>query len=210
MARRNTRERILETALALFNDAGVAQVSTNSIADEAEISPGNLYYHFRSKDDIVAALFGRYEEAVLATLAVPGERLPDLEDTWFFLHTLFEVIAEYRFIYRNFSDIVEHQQNLNKRFRAILDMKAHTAATFIAGLSEAGIMTASTVERAALARNIVVLTTCWLSFARLQPELYERGPDLAVWQVISLVSPFLRQPERAQLERLARSYLRGF
>jgi len=208
MGRSKTRDRILDTALALFNEAGVVHVSTNAIAEELEISPGNLYYHFRSKDDIVKDLFARYEQEMLATLAVPGERLPDLEDVWFFLHTLFEVIGRYRFIYRNFNDVSQDLPGLRKRFQAILDLKAHTAATYIAGLVEAGVMQASAAEREALARNIVLLTTCWLSFADVLPEGAAGGPDLAVWQVISLVSPFLRQPERSQLERLVLIYMR--
>lgn len=208
MARGKTRERILDAALALFNQAGVAHVSTNLIAEEMDISPGNLYYHFRSKDDLIKDLFARYEQEMLSVLAVPGERLPDLEDVWFFLHTLFEVIGRYRFIYRNFNDVSEDVPELRRRFQAILKLKAHTAETFIAGLDEAGIMRASPAERSALAKNIVLLTTTWLSFAEVLPDTEKAGPEQAVWQVISLVLPYLRQPERTQLARLTLAYVR--
>ena len=88
MARR-TRELILDTSLVMFNTLGEPNVTTNHIADEMEISPGNLYYHFRNKDDIIEQLFARYEARMDEVLAPPDGRLPGLEDIWLQLHLVF-------------------------------------------------------------------------------------------------------------------------
>ena len=95
-----TKDRIIATALRLFNEEGEPNVTTNHIADEMDISPGNLYYHYRSKDDIIWQIFLDYEKKINQVLT-PDENLnyTSMEDMWFYLHMIFEVISEYRFLY---------------------------------------------------------------------------------------------------------------
>src|SRR5574337_54401 len=95
---RRTRERILERSLRLFNDLGEPNVTTSAIAVEMNISPGNLYYHFRNKDDIVDALFEQFEREIDPLLQAPLRRDNHFEDAWLFLHLLFETIWRYRFV----------------------------------------------------------------------------------------------------------------
>ncbi|MBO0217341.1 helix-turn-helix transcriptional regulator, partial [Vibrio sp. Vb2880] len=52
-----TRDKIVYAALELFNQHGERNITTNHIADHIEISPGNLYYHFRNKQEILREIF---------------------------------------------------------------------------------------------------------------------------------------------------------
>ena len=117
---RRTRERILETSLALFNRFGEPHITTADIADEMNISPGNLYYHFRNKDDIIGELYAAYEATVVPLLAVPDDPPPGIEDLWFMLHVLFERMREYRFLYRDLDEITSRNRKLAQRFADLL------------------------------------------------------------------------------------------
>jgi AcrR family transcriptional regulator len=205
-----TRDRIVQTSLQLFNDCGEPRITTNHIADELDISPGNLYYHFRNKDDIIWLLFQQFERRMDTALQVPERRVPDMEDMWLYLHLVFENIWEYRFLYRDLDNILSRNKKLRTHFRRILERKVSTAAAICKGLVGAGVMTASTEDIAALSRNIAVVATYWLNFQSVRATNPGNDSDdlgLGVYQVLSLVAPFLNGDARQLLQQLSREYL---
>lgn len=207
MAKRRTRERIVETALRLFNDFGEPNVTTSVIADELEISPGNLYYHFHNKDEIVNALFAEYEREIEHLISAPGNRPATAEDIWFFLHLLFEIIWKYRFFYRDINDLLTRNRLVETHFRRILDHKVQTGTAICQGLVANGMLKANRAEIVALATNMTVVATFWLSFEHARNP---RGtPDIGrgAYQVISLAAPFLQGEARHLLESLSEAYL---
>ena len=207
MARR-TRERILETSLTLFNARGEPNVTTNHIADELEISPGNLYYHFRNKDDIIEQLFAQYEERIDRALVTPEDRLPGLEDIWLQLHLVFECIWDYRFLYRDLANILSRNRRLRIRFARILRRADEQAHDVMRGLLQAGVMRASADELDAAATNVLVIATFWLNYASARGDKDEQASIRAgIVQVMMLLAPFLRDAERVHLNTLTRAYI---
>ncbi|MBB5885648.1 TetR/AcrR family transcriptional regulator [Xanthomonas sp. LMG 8992] len=205
---RDTRRRILETALAMFNAQGEPHVTTNHIADELEISPGNLYYHFRNKDDIIEHLFARYEERMDTALALPSARLPGLEDIWLQLHLVFECIWDYRFLYRDLVEILSRSRRLRLRFARILRRADASVQAVFQGLAQTGAMRASTQELAGVATNALVVATFWLNYAAARGEKDEQvAIRHGIVQVMRLIAPFLREAERAHLAALMDAYL---
>lgn len=211
MAANQTRERILDASLAMFNVQGEPNVTTNHIADELGISPGNLYYHYRNKDDIVERLFARYEARMDDALVAPEGRLPNLEDVWLQLHLVFECMWEYRFLYRDLVDILARNRKLRQRFARILNRAATSAEAVLKGLAEAEILRATPDEIHATAENVLLVATFWLNYHAVRgvnPEPMQNDLSQGIYQVMLLIAPFLRDAERAHLNTLAQAYRR--
>ncbi len=217
---RQTRERILEVSLAMFNAQGEPNVTTNHIADELEISPGNLYYHFRNKENIVEHIFARFEARMDQALLVPDNRLPNLEDVWLQLHLVFECMWDYRFLYRDLIDILSRSRKLKMHYARILNRAATSTSDVLKGLAQGGILRATQDEIRATAENVLLVTTFWLNFnavrgtrgdlARPSERTDPSQEDLThgIYQVMLLIAPFLRDAERMHLNTLAQAYRR--
>ncbi len=133
---RRTRERILELSLRLFNDFGEPNVNTTLISDEMNISPGNLYYHFKNKDDIINCIFQQFEREIDKLLAVPQDRQANVEDAWLFLHVLFELVWKYRFFYRDLNNLLANNRTLEVKFKQLLAQKVKVAKALCEGLQQ--------------------------------------------------------------------------
>lgn len=204
-APRRTAERILEATLDLFNRFGEPNVSTTLISAELGISPGNLYYHYPAKDELVNSLFDRYEHA-LSELLDAGGGVRNVEDAWFFVHTLFELIWQYRFLYRDLNDLLSRNRRLETRFQAVLGNKAKAVRALLDGMGRSGALGIDAREVDATATGMVVLLTYWLSFEYVRDPrkaLEPAGAQLALRRgahhVLHLLVPFLEQGQRVHL-----------
>lgn len=166
--RSKTKTRILKTALSLFNQEGEAQVSAVDVASVMGISPGNLYYHYKGKPEIIEALFDDFEEEIKLILSGPAQQALSLQDNWVYLYIIFEEIFDFRFFYRNMSEILMRVPHLHARFSRILTLKEQTAFSLISDLEEGGYLTFQEGEKGALAGRIAQHFTFWLQYHDLR------------------------------------------
>jgi AcrR family transcriptional regulator len=209
---RRTAERILEVTLDLFNRFGEPNVSTTLISAELGISPGNLYYHYPAKDELINSLFDRYERA-LDELLQAADGVANVEDAWFFFHTLFELIWQYRFLYRDLNDLLSKNRRLETHFQFVLKNKGRAVLTVLDGLSRAGVVRIGGTEGAPVSTTMVVVLTYWLSYEyvrdprrALEPESATTSMARGAYHVLSLLLPYLEPESRAHLHTLVGPY----
>ena len=210
---RRTAERILEVTLALFNQHGEPNVSTTLISAEMGISPGNLYYHYPAKDELINSLFDRFERA-LDDLLGAADSVENVEDAWLFFHMLFELIWQYRFLYRDLNDLLSKNRRLETHFQDILQRKERAVRALLDGLSRSGVLRISGQQAGPLATAMVVLLTYWLSYEfvreprrALDDDAAARSVASGAWHVLGLLLPHLETASHEHLQRLAAPYL---
>jgi AcrR family transcriptional regulator len=209
---RRTAERILEVTLELFNRFGEPNVSTTLISAELNISPGNLYYHYPAKDELINSLYGRYEKSLVELLnAADGVR--NVEDAWLFFHMLFELIWAYRFLYRDLNDLLSKNRRLETHFQGVLKQKSRAVAAVLAGLSRGSAVRIEPGESETTATAMVVVLTYWLSYEyvrdprkALEPESAGAALARGAHHVLSLLKPYLEPAAREHLHALAGRY----
>jgi AcrR family transcriptional regulator len=208
--RTSTRNRILEIGLGLFNEEGVAKMSTNRIAAQLGISPGNLYYHFASKEEIAEWLIRRFDDRI-GVIAGSADSVEALDDLWLTLHLLFEAIHEYRFIYRDVDYLLRTSTKIAQRVRQINLRTIQALRQMCHRLADASVIRAGSEEVDNLALQMVFTTTCWFTFTRLLPQGDAQSADAgrAAYQVLTLLTPYLEPQARGYLTYLRSKYLVG-
>ena len=210
MARRDTRGLILEVSLDLFNRQGEPNVTTNLIALEADISPGNLYYHFRSKDDIALDLFKRFLGELQPLLHADPDEFSGVEELWLRLHLIYETMGRYRFVYRNLGDLMVRLPDLGKALGGLLQRKAQMLHSVLQQLSSARAKQLGQAQRHALVENLLLAMTYWIPYAELRNQAApDDGSVLsdAVSRTLMQIAPYLEDQAGRDLVELAESYL---
>ena len=189
-----TKEHILTTALDLFNQQGTSAVSTNHIAEAAGISPGNLYYHFRNKEEIIRALFERLFHEWDVTLTLPDDRLPTLEDAKGLVYANFEIMWQHRFMYRELIALLRADSTLHERYVAVRGRGYEGFRAVIALLTEHEVLNApedeDTVTR--LADLCWLISEFWLATVEISGQSVSREQMArGVGLMMEVLGPYL-------------------
>lgn len=207
-ARRPSRTRgaIVDMAIRLFNERGISAVTTNHIAAELGISPGNLYYHFRNKEEIVRAayeMYGREADALLEPEAArtgdPAALLPA------YIAGTVRLMQRWPFFFEDMAELCRRDAALAQDLRRMQRGWVDHCCRVLGRLRAAGLIAAEVEEEELrlLAVNVWMVACSILGYARNEvdhPLATGAAARRGVRHIFALVRPHLTPAARAVLD----------
>ncbi len=186
-----TRDRILESCRTLFNERGPAEVTTAEIASGVGISEGNLHYHFRRKEQIVVALFERFEAALDKAGSAANDLRARPQTHRQYLAGWFNTMWEWRLFYA--AGIYRLAPALRPRLTRLTDHGQAQVRLTLGTLVDAGILSASPGELDRLVVNAWIVASYWIDYLRSRQGVETITRDHLNWgfgQVEALFTPY--------------------
>ncbi|GAB3247569.1 TetR/AcrR family transcriptional regulator [Chitinimonas naiadis] len=205
-----TYDRIIQESLQLFNEHGERPITTNHIAAHLGISPGNLYYHFRNKEEIVYQIFLMYLEYMREHLRVPEHRLLEPEDLGRYLDAAFAAMWQYRFMFYDLPGLLSRSPQLQEDYHSYVKNElAPILAKALGQFAAIGFMDMKPSEIMPLATNTWMVVKFWFAFQQtIHPDrpISEETGKQGARQVLSLFKPYVKPDYLAQFEAIEAHY----
>jgi len=152
----STRELILEVALVLLNERGESIVTSVDLANEMNISPGNLYYHFKGKEQVVEELYAQFHARLLLTLQeVTKQANGDSKETLAGLCVISDVLQQFKFFSQDLRGIHERYPNLRSSLSKLISLFEQTLVALIKLVMDRSKVADSSNAARLLAANIM-------------------------------------------------------
>tara|TARA_R110001592_G_scaffold93168_3_gene270777 strand:- start:7293 stop:7973 length:681 start_codon:yes stop_codon:yes gene_type:complete len=209
-----TKDKIILTSLELFNERGERNVSTNHIAAHMGMSPGNLYYHFRNKSDIIYEIFKNYELMVDSYLIVPSDRAIHIHDLIVYLDAVFNGLWAYRFIHRDLEHLLSSDERLREDYRHFTLRCLEGIQRIILAMEKSEIYRPmEDQQRKSKALNTWLIVTNWMTYLKsihvsvdAEAALSRKSIHHGVYLVLDYVIPYLYEDKRALALELQEKY----
>ncbi len=132
MAKISTRDLILDVALVLLNERGESIITSVDLANEMNISPGNLYYHFKGKEQVVEELYAQFHARVLIALQeITSQAKGDAKETLAGLSVVSDLLQQFKFISQDVRGIHERYPSLRNSLSTLLGLLNQTLVALV-------------------------------------------------------------------------------
>ena len=204
-----TKDKILQASIELFNQQGERQVTTNHIAAHLGISPGNLYYHFRNKEDIVRHIFKEYAKLLDNRLQPPSRPSEALDALAQYLDVVFELMWRFHFIYANLPDILSRDDALQQDYLQVQKGVLNKVISVLNALKHADVIAIDDADVPNFAHTIKLVVTFWISYLKTQAPhaaIDQQQADQGVLKILLLFKPYATAQAMPRIDKLQLHY----
>jgi AcrR family transcriptional regulator len=164
-----TRDKIIQASIELFNEQGERSVTTNHIAAHLGISPGNLYYHFRNKEDIILSIYDEYaRNLLLETFPKVSPEVKSLDAIIMYMDAVFQMMMKFRFFYSNLPVLLDKNPSLREKYVEVQQSIADRVSQLLISLRDSKIISFEDSELGDIVSILRLVNTFWLSFYQTQ------------------------------------------
>jgi AcrR family transcriptional regulator len=169
MASRETQDKILDMAIVLFNSQGTSRISCNRIAEACKISKGNLHYHFKSKEEIILAIWGRAAQEIEEEWGEDANT-PTIAHLAELTQRQFNLMWRYRFFYRELTILMERDSHLKHRFQQTRKRRIDSIRRFFLALVANNVLVLNDGEDSleSLLKIAWIITDHWMSYLAVE------------------------------------------
>jgi len=206
-----TRDKIIHTALELFNECGERNVTTNHIAAHLGISPGNLYYHFRNKEDIIDSIFDQYVNYLAEHFQPHSEGQVTLEIMMRYLDSMFETMWRFRFLYYSLPSLLSRDPNLHKKYLKFQEVSAQREVDLLFSLQKNNVVNIPMEDLDELANSIKVVLVSWVSYRTTiskDAKVYKTDIYRGILKSIFMMKPYFTEKALEDYQHMREYYLR--
>ena len=205
----NTKDKIIQTSISLFNEHGERAISTNHIASSLGMRPGNLYYHFKNKEDIIRHIFALYRDH-LSTHFKPVDKGDDaFEHLGPYLDSLFELMWRYHFFYDNLGDILARDSHLKQGYIDFQQELLEQVRNIILALRDSEIIAIDEQDAIELAHTLKLTVSFWTPYMkarRLSGVLVEQDIYPGIVKVLTLFKAYSTEKSANKINQLRDKY----
>lgn len=211
--RAGNRERIVESAIALMNARG-GGIGTSQIAEHLQISPGNLYYHFANREEIVREVLIRLRLELAETLALPEHLEVSVAQLVTYYSDGAMVLWRYRFVVANALELIARDPALGQAYRAFSVEAIEAIRLIISQVTKQtpGPMKATAKDCENLAENMWVLWNGWPRHAelyRVQGQVNQTAIAHGLEQIALTLAPYLAPAFNRRVRRALHHFVEG-
>ncbi|OBT16398.1 TetR family transcriptional regulator [Vibrio sp. UCD-FRSSP16_10] len=197
-----TKQRIVKGALELFNLHGERNITTNHISEYLGISPGNLYYHYSNKQEIIRAIFEDYTAELLDRFRPYESEDESLVLLKHYVNSTFSLMWKYRFFYANLADIVSRDAQLHSAYSKVQEKLRVNLVAIVESFSTLELISVEPQDMPRLVTNLHFVATGWLGYQSAMNATHKVTESMimqGMLQILAMVKPVATKTGKEQL-----------